>query len=399
MIKNIPHKATVSHLKKHNEILVLREIYNRAGISRVEIADSTNISRPSVTEITQGLLQRGLIQELGPQVRETVGKKPTLLAFDADAYCMACIIINETSIVGSLLDLRARPVAQHSIPIDNSKTAKVVDQLSSVIKTLIRAANRPVLGIAVGTPGIVEPHTGTVQLAANFGWRNLPLGQQLAKRFKLPVCVGNDSDLIMLGEHRFGTAQGDKDLIVVKVDVGIGVGILSDGHIIHGHSYSAGEIGHAPFLMLDDECVCGRKGCLETLVSWWGLKRHAAQIVAEHPDSLLSRLADGHEITSDLLIQALAAGDQYVEALVEKAGTYLGQALTIMIHLLNPKQIILTGSLLQLGDKFLNCVREAVYTQVIPYMAQDVEFVVSPNADHAMMIGAGAMLLEQELGI
>src|SRR5436190_1720628 len=290
MINNIPQKATVSHLKKHNEILVLREIYNRAGISRVEIADATNISRPSVTEITGGLIQRGLIQELGPQVRETVGKKPTLLAFNADAYNMVCVIINETSIVGALLDLRARPIEQNSAPLDNTGATKVVDQLSGVIRPLIRLANRPILGIAVGTPGIVEPNTGTVQLAANLGWKNLPLGQQLTKRFKLPVCVGNDSDLIMLGEHRFGTAQGDKDLIVVKVDVGIGVGILSDGRIIRGNSNSAGELGHAPFLMLEDECVCGRKGCLETLVSWWGLKRHAAAIIANHPESLLSKL-------------------------------------------------------------------------------------------------------------
>src|SRR6185295_10353858 len=143
---------------------------------------------------------------------------------------------------------------------------------------------------------IVDPHTGTVQLAANLNWKNLPLGQQLTKRFKLPVYVGNDSNLIMLGEHRFGIAQEDRDLIVVKIDAGIGVGILSDGHIIYGNDNSAGEIGHSPFPGLDDECVCGRRGCLETMVTWWGLKRHAARIVANHPDALISKLANGDTI-------------------------------------------------------------------------------------------------------
>src|SRR5262249_31353616 len=152
-------------------------------------------------------------------------------------------IINETSVAGSLLNLRAHEIQKHALPIDNGNSTRIIDQVNSVIKTLIRSVYAPVLGIAVATPGIVDSHNGTVQLATHLKWKNFPLGQELTKRFKLPVYVGNDSNLIMLGEHRFGIAQEGRDLIVVKIDTGIGVGILSDGRIIYGDNNSAGEIG------------------------------------------------------------------------------------------------------------------------------------------------------------
>jgi predicted NBD/HSP70 family sugar kinase len=393
------NKATISQLKRHNEALVLREIYACDEISRVNIAERTHLSRPSVTEITQGLLQRGLITEVGPESRTSVGKKPTLLALNPNAFELITITINDDLITGARLNLRVEMLEQVSQPVSGEVRSELVEHIARVIECLRQHAQYPILGIGIATPGIVNPDTGLVLLASNLEWRDFPLGEMMRSRFHLPVYVDNDTNLITLGLHRFGISEGCNDVIVVKLGTGMGGGILSNGRIIHGNNYYAGELGHSSFLMLNDVCLCGRRGCLETLVSWWGLRRHAAALVAQYPDSILAGTVGGNELTNEHLLIALNQHDPHIEALVDQVAAYLGQALTIMIHMVNPRQIILTGTLITLGDRFLNQVQATIRERVFPYMLENVEIIVSPDEDRAIMLGAGAMLLEHELDL
>jgi predicted NBD/HSP70 family sugar kinase len=393
------NKATLSHLRKYNESLILREIYFYETISRVELARTTKLSRSSVTELTQDLIKRELIVELGPETRSTVGKKPTLLAFNADAYHLIVVTINGTSIVGSLLNLRVQLIQQKEVTIDQIHPEKTLEHVYEVVQTLIDQATRPLLGISIGTPGIIDPDSGVVHLAAIFGWKDLPLGKLMTEHFQLQTCVGNDSKLITIGEYRFGKSKNTQNLIVMVIGDGIGATVLADGRIIHGDSYSAGELGHSSFWELNEMCICGRQGCLETLVSWWGLKQHAQRIVEQYPESTIAGIVHGGEVTTEQLLQALAMHDPHIEALVDRAATYLGQAMTTMIHLINPKQIIFTGSLVQLGDRFLNKVRETITNRAFPFLIQNIEFVVHPDNHESMTSGAGAILLEKELGL
>src|SRR5579859_2456033 len=112
-------KVTATHLKQHNETLILREIYAHKSISRVKLAQLTGLSRPSVTELTQGLIKKGLITEVGPErVTDKVGKRPTLLAFNPDASQIIAIVIGDTQITGSLLNLRVKVIEEKSLPMD-----------------------------------------------------------------------------------------------------------------------------------------------------------------------------------------------------------------------------------------------------------------------------------------
>jgi predicted NBD/HSP70 family sugar kinase len=285
---NLDQKATPTTLKKHNEALLLREIYAHQAVSRVQLAKLTKLSKPSVTELTQGLIEKGLIFDIGPEdVRDKVGKKPTLLALNADAYQMVCVVIHSATITVSLLDLRVQVIEVETVPLNGSTGRDLVDLLAKAIHRMVKKATRPILGISLGTPGIVDSLNGVVHLAANFGWNNLPLAQILSKQFQVPVYIGNDSNFAAMGEYRFGIAQGIGDLLVVEVGEGIGIGILEDGRIIHGSSFAAGELGHTPFPFLDDVCMCGQRGCLETVVSWRGLKRYAERLLKQPGASIL----------------------------------------------------------------------------------------------------------------
>lgn len=397
---NFDQKATPTYLKKHNEALLLREIYAHKAVSRVQLAKLTKLSKPSVTELTQGLIEKGLIYEIGPEhVRDKVGKKPTLLALNSDAYQMICVAIHHTTIVVSLLDLRVQVIEMERVPLNGLTGQDVVDLISEIIGRVLQKAVRPILGISVGTPGIIDVFSGVVHLTANFGWQNLPLAQILSDQFQLPVYIGNDSNFAAMGEYRFGIAKGVSDLLVVEIGDGIGIGILDDGRIIHGSSYAAGELGHTPFPFLDDKCICGQCGCLETLVSWWGLKRHAENLLKQQHAPKLRDIVGNGVVNAEAMQKAFEAGDPDIIALVDKAATYLGRALVIVINLLNPNYVVLTGGLLAFGDRFIDVVRTTVHDHTLPYITSRTQIVAESLDDKSIMYGAGAFLLERELGL
>lgn len=394
------NKATTAFLKKHNEALLLREIYAHPAISRVRLASLTNLSRPSVTELTQNLIKRGLVIEVGPETQtDRVGKKATLLTFNKDIYQIVTATINDVTLTAALLDLRMKVLEQRSVAMNGATSTALVDLLSDLIAGMVGKATRPLLGIAVGTPGVIDMREGVIQLATYLEWVNVPLAKILSDRFKTPVYVGNDSNLAAIGESRFGTAQNVRDLIVLKIGSGIGVGILAGGRLVEGSAFAAGELGHTPFPTLHDICLCGRRGCLETAISWWSLKRRAQEIVQQNPSSLLAHLSTGGDMTISMIRQALDAGDSPSFELVTSVATYLSQATIIILHLLNPQMIILTGNMVGLGDTFLDQVRANVKAWAFPYMTEGVEIVANEQDERSILLGAGALLLEKELGL
>jgi N-acetylglucosamine repressor len=394
-------KATTSQLKKHNESLILREIYAHETTSRVRLAELTHLSRPSVTEITQVLLEKGLIVEVGLEsVQDKVGKKPTLLALNPDAYHIIGIVLTDTTATGSLLDLRMNTIAQQIVPIQDITAQRLVDLLIGLIESIQSKVTHPLLGVTVGIPGIINSETGFVHLTTYFEWNNVPLGHILSERFQMPVYVGNDSNLAAVGEYRYGHGQDVKNLVVVEAGEGLGAGILADGRIIGGHSLAAGEIGHMPVSPLNEICICGRRGCLETMVSWWGIKRHALALAQTHPESVLAQLTgNGREISVAIIKKAIALGDTHILELVTQVAAYLARALTMLIHILNPKMIIITGSILELGDSFVAQVRKTVDEHIHPYTIGDLEIIANRFDNRSILLGAGAFLLEQELGL
>ena len=104
-----------------------------------------------------------------------------------DEYEMVGVVIKNTSIVVSLWNLRVQVLEMEHVPLNGLTGQPLVELLADVLGRIIQKATRPILGISVGTPGIVDSINGIVHLTANFGWQNLPLGQILTDQFHLPV--------------------------------------------------------------------------------------------------------------------------------------------------------------------------------------------------------------------
>src|SRR5437868_5708235 len=213
-------KATHQETRAHNEQLVLGTIYAAGRISRAEVARRTGLTRTTVSDVVNGLLRERLVLEIG-RGPSTGGKAPILLAVASDARHLIGLDLGDKVFRGAIVDLRGSIVRSIDVAVDDRDGDKALDGVFGLVDQLLAAADRPLLGIGIGTAGLIDTPRGTVLEAVNLDWRNVPLGPRLAERTGLPVYVVNDSQATALAEHVFGGAR-TPNLIVVKVGHGIG---------------------------------------------------------------------------------------------------------------------------------------------------------------------------------
>ncbi len=269
-----------------------------------------------------------------------------------------------------------------------------------LLDALTPAATSPLLGIGIGTPGLMNPEEGLVHKAVNLNWLDLPLRDLLVSRYDLPVYIANDSQVAALGEYTFGRNYPIGSMVVVKVGVGIGSGIIINQHLHYGDSYSAGEIGHIQVVADGLPCRCGNRGCLETVASTQTLLREARRMMRANPNSVLHRFAESPEtLTTDAVLLAYHTGDEELGQVVASMGRYLGVALGNLAGILNIKQIVIGGSLARFGEGLLDPARQEMRRRVQSLLPEDTSVEVARLGTDIVIYGAAALLLTHELGL
>ena len=251
-------KLLPEHARGHNRSLVLQALYQGGQKSRADIARETGLTRVTISDLVSELIGEGLVLEMGQREDARPGKPATLLELNGLAFQIVGIDLSEAAIFrGAVLDLRGRVISRADVPLESSTGADATEKVIELVGSLVEAATLPVLGIGVGSPGVVDL-AGVVLSAPNLGWVALPLHDLLAERYGLPVVVINDANAAALAEHSFGGAESD--MMVVKVGHGVGAGLLLGGSPLFGSRFAAGEIGHV-VVGTDGgaECACGKQ--------------------------------------------------------------------------------------------------------------------------------------------
>ncbi len=379
-------KATRHHTKNHNTQLVLRTIYDYGHISRADIARATHLTRPTVSSIVRDLLDEQLVFEvgLGPSAG---GKPPTMLEFNADAWQLVCVDLSSHNFRGVLTNLRGEFSNRLELPVAGRMGTDALQLVYTLVDRLIAAATQPLLGIGIGTPGLINPQNGVVRQAVNLGWYNLPLKHQLENRFEIPVHIINDSHIAGLAEYTFGEVRPSTNLIVIKIGQGIGAGIVLDGQPLYGDGFGAGEIGHVVVAEDGALCTCGNHGCLETFV---GTRSLLADAVARTGNAAL---------TWPEMVAALHAGDSAVTMVVTRAGERLGVAVANLIAAFNIHHIVISGRVEHFGRIFLEAVRDEARRRTLPGMVYETNIDYSTLGQDIVLLGSSALVLKHELGI
>ena len=206
--------------------------------------------------------------------------------------------------------------------------------------------------------------------------RDLESGVEEIIGRRIPFWIENDANGAALAESYFGLARNIPDFVVIILCTGLGGGLFLNGRLHHGHTFMAGEIGHTTVQPDGPLCLCGGRGCLETLVSGRALMRMAR--------ASRSPLAAHKDLSYASLIAAAEAGDREILDLFHTMGQYLGICVSNVVNTLNPSKIILTGHLACAARFFLPATKEEVRNRMFAGMDCDPE--VSELLDDAEVL-------------
>ena len=391
-------KATRQQTKEHNSRLVLKTIFKEASISRADIARTTHLTRTTVSDIVSDLIRAGLIEEIG--YGSSVGGKPPIqVSLVDDSRHLLCIDLSSDEFRGAIVNLRGKIQHEISLPLKDRRADSALALVFELIDQLLPKTSVPLLGIGIGSPGLIDAQRGFVHQAVNLGWIDLPLRDQLAARYRLPIYVANDSHAAALAEYTFGGNQ-HSNLIVIKIGPGIGSGIIFAGNPYYGDGGSAGEIGHMRVVEGGTLCTCGNYGCLETVASSRAIVNWARELVQRESDSLLAQAASSaQEVDLDLVLKSFKAGDEEVSTKIQEVGRHLGAAVASLISILNVNKIVISGDLIVFGEALLEAVKHEVKSRVLSAMIAESDISFTSLGMDAVILGATALVLFNELGL
>ena len=385
-------KATQQQTREHNRNLALDILFDRPSVSRAEISRITGLTRTTISGIVSELIRAGLVHEVGLG-KSRGGKSPILLSLIPDSRSVIGLDLAYDTFSGAVVDLRGNIQHRAETPVRGRDGDAALASVYELLDQLVPAARQPLVGIGVGTPGLVSASRGVVVHAVNLDWRNLPLRQLLHDRYHVPVTVVNDSQAAAVGEHTFGEGHSpDSNLILVNIRHGIGAGIIIKGELFHGDGGGAGEIGHVVVVREGGlPCRCGNSGCLETVASTRAVVQRA-QMLARHFEG--SSLGAAPEVTFERVQKAFADGDPVAQQVVREAGRFMGMAVSSLMGTLNIQRIVLAGGITSFGQPLLDVVRETVAQTTLTRLVQDTRVEFERLGHNEIVLGACAVLLK-----
>ena len=377
-----PAKATHAQTRAHNAALVLRALYDLGPISRADIARLTSLTRTSVGELVADLERDGLAEDVG-RGPSTGGKQPTLVALKDDARTVITLDLGERTFTAALANLRGELTTKRTRDLEGRDGQAAIDLVHELIDDVRREATSPILGIGVGTPGVVDAD-GTIRWAVNLAWQDLPLAKILEERHGLPAVVANDSRAAALATYLFGGDERPQNLVVIKVGRGVGAGLILRDQLFGGDGDGAGEIGHVVVDPDGIQCHCGRFGCLETVAS-------APAVVRAAGAAGVTTLAE--------LVDRTTAGDDRVLPVVLAAGRSIGAAIAGLTGALDVRHITIVGSVTALGEPWFEAIREEAGRRSLGPLARETQIIDGGTGEDVTLLGACALLLTRELGL
>jgi Transcriptional regulator/sugar kinase len=384
-------KTTQEQTKIHNTRLILHTIYSEGTISRAEVARITKLTPTTVSDLVQDLVNDKLVSEVGLGV-SIGGKPPTLIEVPSNARIAIGVDLSDHEIHGSLINLRGETIYSASLP-GNLTGDAAVDQIKALIDQLIEKVDPDVLlGIGLGSPGVVSTEDGVVRRAVKYQWEEIPLKAILQKKYRVPVMIANDSQVAALAEYIYGVELNEKNLVLLKVGEGISAGLIINGKIFFGDGNGAGEIGHISVEPNGILCRCGHLGCLETVSSLRALAQMSREAFP-NTDGL------SNESVLDMLVKGLEAKNPQSQRIVNRSGEYLGLAVANVVGLLNIHKIVLAGEVSALGDALTNSIVSSMQEKALDALAQQTQIFVSKLGNEIVQIGAAALVQQSTLGL
>lgn len=374
---------------------ILKELYFDKVLSCADLSLRIKKSLPIVAKSINELISDKYVTEVG-QGPSSGGRRPVMYSLRPHEKLIVAVAMDQLStriVIYDLMHNQLSDIEMIELELNNSTALPGLVSLinSFILKSGFEREN--IIGVGISMPGFVDVKKGINYSFLDAGGQSLQ--KYISEKIDLPVYIDNDSCLIALAELKFGKARSKQNVMVINVAWGIGLGMILNGEIFRGHSGFAGEFSHIPTSNEGHLCSCGKRGCLETEASLVVVAKRAIEGIKEgRVSSLQHVLKDNSKLPGDLVMEAANKGDQFAIELLSQAGYAIGKGLAVLIHIINPSAIILSGRGAVVGRILSASIQQSLHKYAIPRLAESTELQISQLGSDAALIGSAALVME-----
>ncbi|HEX5024499.1 MAG TPA: ROK family protein [Agriterribacter sp.] len=378
---------------------IVNHLYFSKMLSCAEVSERIEKSLSLTTKILNELVEDGFVIETG-HAPSSGGRRPQMYSLKPDIMYTVSVAMDQFVTRLVVMDMQNQyvgEVASFELSLANTPDALCVvsDKINEVIGKSGVERNK-ILGIGISMPGFIDAKEGV-----NYSFLENPgssLTSFVESKTGIPVFIDNDSSMIALAELKFGAGRDKNNVMVVNVGWGIGLGMILNRHLFRGDDGFAGELSHIPLFQNGKLCSCGKSGCLETEASLTAVIDKAVEGLSAGRTSVLkleTLKAGTPEKAGDAIINAASKGDRFAVELISEAGYNIGRGIAILIHLLNPGLVVLSGRGALAGKILQAPIQQALNEHCIPRLAANTEIMISDMGHDAQLIGGAALVVEK----
>jgi predicted NBD/HSP70 family sugar kinase len=396
MMKNFNNASNQNTIKQNNRSLILRLLNSLGQVSRAELSRITGLTKTSITNIINEMIEEGLLTETGT-ADSSSGRKPVLLQLSENSRYALGVYISRDFAYTNLVNLKGDIIKESRYTLELTENEpSFLSAIYEGIKTILKDSGvkeDKILGIGIASIGPLDIQKGIILDPPNFrGLKSIPIVQALKEKFGFEVFLDNDMNAAAIAEKLYGNAKNISDFIYVGVTNGIGAGIYLHNSIFRGCHGFAGEIGHTTIDIRGDRCACGNLGCLELFAS---IPNIVNQVRTSLSLGMESELSNAGEITWESVVAAARKGDQISLKAIEKLTYYLSVGLVNTINTFDPEVLFLGHEVALAGDLVTKPLQEMLNGNILFRNFKQVDVNISKFADYSPCIGAPSIILNR----
>jgi predicted NBD/HSP70 family sugar kinase len=371
-----------------NRLIVFNLIRKYGPLSRTEIAKLTKLSAPTVGRCVNYLIKKNFLKEIGVG-ESSGGRKPILVEVSRDSCFTVGLEIGRNNIRFIAINPANEIIGEISIPMEENLSPQRLSELILGGFNLLTSNgvidSKKIIGMGIGIAGVTSIDFKRLLLSANFGWRDIPLSEELERILKFPVFLDNRSNLVAYAEYKAMNLPPSSILLGITVGRGIGGGLIIEGKIFRGFSGGALEAGHTVIDFNGPECSCGRRGCAEALASVSAMLKAYNLVSGENIKNIFE------------FKEKVESNDKYALQILEKEAFYLSILVSNLVNTFNPSHVAIGGEIEIFEDYILPIIEEKVKNEVL-ITNRMIEIKGSSLKDMAAAYGAAVLAMEEMIG-
>jgi len=390
-------QSVVDYKKNQKQRKVLAHLYTEGTCTLAHLTKTLHSSVPSVTSLVEELIDTNWVTPIGTATGSN-GRRPVLFGLSTQHNYVAVLDVSTHDTKILFMNIYRKIIFRGDYDLRLQDNPTFLSSLAHYFTSALADSGikpKNILAVGVSMPGLIDARRGINLTYMNLQQSGESLTHGLSELLNKPVYLINDTKATVLGESRFGGAQGKKQVLAINIDWGVGLGIVVNGEVFQGASGFAGELGHIQVDPEGELCYCGKIGCLNTITSASALvKRVQRDILAGQVSKMASFRNQVDQIDIDEIINAAHHGDSYAIDVLHETGFQLGKGLAVAISLFNPEIIIVDGVLAKAAAFILNTIEQAISKYCLSDFRNDMTIELTQLEGTAKWLGTHAYMME-----